>query len=198
MAFKKTELAFENEFDWYVPSQLVDVPLPALRKEYTRLRDIEEKRMKRLAESEFKASEAYQYNVGKFPKLKDIESLEELTHRLSELSKFVNMESSTIRGQWDIMSRRVNTLRDQGYYIPSDKHDQIGFFKFVDYLKEKHGITLFYHVSEGGQKAAAFDDKLKDMISKGDYDAAYERMNEIKGDYEDAEEEDYSDLFTVE
>lgn len=197
MAFKKTTLAFEPEYEFYIPSQLVDIPIPALRKEYTRLRDIEEKRMKRLAESEFKSSDAYKYNVGMFPKLDQIKDLTELTHKLSELSRFINLESSTVTGQKAIMQRRIDSLASQGFYVPENKKDQVGFFKFVDYMKEKHGINLFYHVSEGGQKAVAFDDKLKAMISKGDYDAAYERMNEIKGDYEDAEEEDYSDLFEI-
>lgn len=171
--FKKTELAFEDKFDWYIPSQLVDIPIPALRKEYTRLRDIGEKSLKRLAESGYAGSEAYKYNVGKYPKLEDIRDLDTLTHKLSELSWFINQPSRTVRGQDEMLNKRIASLREKGYFVPTNKEEAINFFHFVDHVQNRHGQNVFYHFSEVQQMMAAFDDQVKELLSKGMFDEAY-------------------------
>ena len=64
------------DVNWYTPSEL-KVKLEAggdlekhVRKEYTRLRDISQKRLKRLAAAGYTDTEVYQRNVKHYPKLK--------------------------------------------------------------------------------------------------------------------------------
>ena len=183
--FKVHELAFEKNDTYYIPYQLKDIDPGLLRKEYTRLRDISQKRLKRLAASEFSDSEAYKYNVDRFKKIKDIKSDAELRILLSDLSRFVNAESSTIKGQWAILARRVESMQKNipGLIIPSDPKEQLQWFKFMDWMVEKKGVDIKYHVSAGAQRALAYDEKVKELVSKGEYDEARIKMYELQGEY---------------
>lgn len=190
--FKVHELAFEKNDSFYIPYQLKDIDPGELRKEYTRLRDIAQKRIKRLADSPFKDSDAYRYNVDRFKKIKDIKSESELRLLLADLSRFVNTESSTIKGQYAIMARRAETLSNNFpdlHLSDMTPSQQFGFFKFIDYMLQKHGTNMFYHVSSGAQRAIAYDEKIKDMISKGDFDDAQRRIYEIQNKYLRPEDE---------
>lgn len=184
-SFKKHDLAFSS-FDTYIPTELQDIATPELRKEYTRLRDIAQKRIKRLGQSYFKNSEAYKYNEDRFKLLKDIKTDHELRMLLSDLSKFVNSPSSTIRGQWDLVNRRIEGIKRKlpGIIIPDNTHDRLLWFKFMDYMIDKHGVDIKYHVSAATQRAIAYDEQVKDLISKGEYDQAKEYLDQIKGDYQ--------------
>lgn len=184
--FKVHELAFEKEFSYYIPSQLKGVDPSELKKEYTRLRDIAQKRLKRLADSPFSESEAYKYNVDRFKKIKDIEDETELRTLLADLSKFVNKEASTIKGQYAIMARRAESLQqkvpdlDFGSMSPKE---QMSLFKFMEWMVNKYGISAIYHISQGEQRALSYDEKIKEMMSKGDFEDAKKRMHEIGGEY---------------
>ena len=90
-----TRARLTYDFSWYTPSE-IKAKLEAggdlakqVRKEYTRLRDISQKRLKRLAAAGYTDTEIYQRNYKHYPKLKDIKSKSELAQRLSDLSRFV-------------------------------------------------------------------------------------------------------------
>lgn len=88
------------------------------RAEYTRMRDIAEKRIKRMGKSEFAYTRTYQEHKEGFAKLRDL-SPEQFAKAYSELSKFVNAKSSSITGQRDIMNKTIKTWNEQG--IPLTK-----------------------------------------------------------------------------
>ena len=139
-----------------------------------------------MADSPFKNSEAYQYNAERFKLIKDIKDETELRTLLADLSKFVNSEASTIKGQYAIMNRRAEAINREYpdlHLETMNNKELLGFFSFLDYMKEKNGTILMYHVSPGAQRAQAYDEKIKEMISKGDYDEAKQRMYEIQGQY---------------
>ena len=202
--FKVHELAFEKEFSYYIPSQLKGIDPSELRKEYTRLRDISQKRLKRLADSPFYDSEAYKYNAERFKKIKDIEDETELRTLLADLSKFVNRESSTIKGQYAIMARRAESLQqkvpDLDFESMTPK-EQLAIFDFMDWMVDKYGIKILYHVSQGAQRALSYDEKIKEMLSKGDFEDAKNRIREIEGDYilpeDEVTEEEAKKAFAV-
>lgn len=79
----------------------------ALRKEYTRLRDIAEKRLKRLQHGEYGWTKTAKKES--FKKLKDIDR-RDLPKALSELYKFVHAGTSTIAGQRKAEAKTTATL----------------------------------------------------------------------------------------
>lgn len=109
------------EFSWYTPSE-IKAKLDAggdlereVRKEYTRLRDISQKRLKRLAAAGYTDTEVYQRNYRHYPKLKDIKSKSELAQRLSDLSRFVASSQSTVKGIKEREKKVLETLHENDY-----------------------------------------------------------------------------------
>ena len=120
--------------DWYVPTKIRDELKkdPAIvRKEYTRLRDIAQKRLKRLKASGLDDTQAYLRNYKHYPKLKDIKSDSELAARLSDLARFITAKGSTVSGQKDIMKKSLSTLHDTGYTFVNEGNFR-DFGKFME------------------------------------------------------------------
>ena len=116
------------DVNWYTPSEL-KAKLEAggdlekqVRKEYTRLRDISQKRLKRLAAAGYTDTEVYQRNVKHYPKLKDIKSKSELAQRLSDLSRFVGSSQSTVKGIKAREQKALETLRESGYTFVNESN----------------------------------------------------------------------------
>ena len=116
-----TRARLTYDFSWYTPSE-IKAKLEAggdlakqVRKEYTRLRDISQKRLKRLAAAGYTDTEVYQRNYKHYPKLKDIKSKTELAQRLSDLSRFVGSSQSTVRGIKERNKQTLETLKEHGY-----------------------------------------------------------------------------------
>ena len=108
------------EFSWYTPSE-IKAKLDAggdlekeVRKEYTRLRDISQKRLKRLAAG-YTDTEVYKRNYRHYPKLKNIKSKSELAQRLSDLSRFVASSQSTVKGIKEREKKVLETLHENDY-----------------------------------------------------------------------------------
>lgn len=97
--------------------------IATLRSEYTRMRDVAQKRVKRLGES-FPESKAYTQHQTGFPKLRDI-SPQDLPYAFSELSKFVRAKTSTVTGQRIAQEKTMATLNKAiGASVPSDDEDE--------------------------------------------------------------------------
>lgn len=80
-----------------------------LRDEYTRLRDIAQKRIKRLA-AKFPDSATYQKWKDGVPKLRDLKTESDVAYGLSELASFVGSKASTLTGQKTIRSQAQDTI----------------------------------------------------------------------------------------
>lgn len=80
-----------------------------LRDEYTRLRDIGQKRLKRLAEKYPESATAQKWKEG-IPKLRDLQSVSDIAHGLSELSSLIQSEASTLTGQKKIRENTQETI----------------------------------------------------------------------------------------
>ena len=94
----------------------------AMRKEYTRMRDIAQKRVQRLGQSA-PNSKAYQSNKGGFAKLKDLDR-RDLAKAYSELSKFVGAKSTTVSGQKAIKRKTIETWQQQGLGLTPANYDK--------------------------------------------------------------------------
>lgn len=100
-----------------------------IRTEYSRLRDIAEKRLKRLAEAE-PESYAYRTNIGQYAPARG-QSTEALREQLPALAKFIAAKTGTVRGIRMQRSRAVATLRGQGYDFINARNIR-AFGEFMD------------------------------------------------------------------
>ena len=85
-----------------------------LRKEYARLRDIAQKRLKRLEASEFANSQTVLYNKDLFISTREISGTGELTHLLSDIARFLTASRSTVSGMKAYRKKSVESLREGG------------------------------------------------------------------------------------
>ena len=112
---------FQPAFSDYSVQALQSLSDRELRKEYTRMRDVAQKRVKRLREAmpESKASKqmvtikdakgkTVKEYVG-FRELKDIDP-RDLRKALSEMAKFVSAKTSTVSGQRERQRKTIETL----------------------------------------------------------------------------------------
>lgn len=134
---KRGRTQIKLSFGKHDPQTLKQQDPKALRKEYTRLRDIAQKRLKRLGESEFDDSAAFTINRYKFKKLSEIKSADELADRLSALIDFIQARSSTVSGQKGMRRERIATLHSHGYTWVNESNLR-EFGEFMQYLKAKY------------------------------------------------------------
>lgn len=134
---KRANDVLSYPFEYYQPTaiRLAKVMSESeVREEYSRLRSIAVKRLKRLGDSEFKNTQIYVNNIGQFPMLKDIGSMSELAHKLNDVARFVSSERSTIRGQKLIRERTLKSLESHG--IKVSKNEYLDFMQFMDAWRE--------------------------------------------------------------
>lgn len=129
--------------------------IKAMRKEYTRMRDIAQKRIQRLGKSEFSDTSAYRTNQSGFRKLKDLDP-RDFAKAFSELSKFVSAKGSTVTGQREIREKTIKTWQDQGLNL-----NQQNYAKTIKILEEMRRQKITY----GSDKAV---DLAETMMSLDD------------------------------
>ena len=117
MPKKVTEPSFQFWYDdkWYTEQGAKTIlesgtkdDISTLRSEYTRMRDVAQKRIKRLAKT-FPESQTYQQHQEGFAKLRDIDP-RNLAKAFSELSKFVRASTSSVTGQRRAQEKTIATL----------------------------------------------------------------------------------------
>lgn len=96
--------------------------MTTMRAEYTRMRDVAQKRIKRL-EKQFPESKAYQSHRYGFPKLKDLDK-RDFAKAFSELAKFVRAKGSTVTGQKQIKQKTIKTWNEQGLSLNNQNYDK--------------------------------------------------------------------------
>lgn len=145
--------AFEN----YTVQGLESLSEKELRKEYTRMRDTAQKRVKRLQKEYPKAKASQKYvqlrdEKGKivkeyvgFRELKDIDP-RDLPKALSELAKFVNAKTSTVTGQRIAQRKTMATLNraigaGDGGQKPVTKEN---YWRVIEILEEARKRKIVY------------------------------------------------------
>ena len=84
--------------DSYNVEDLIKEDEKDLRREYTRLRDIAQKRLKRLRNEGFGNTDVASYFGRDVPKLSSLKTKEDIVFGLAELQGFVNAKQSTVSG----------------------------------------------------------------------------------------------------
>lgn len=143
----------------YTPYALHEWPESELRKEYTRLRDIAVKRLKRMGQDqELQQTQEYKYYSKRMPKLRDLVDRIEIEDFLADLAIFVNNpEISTVGGVRERIKRQreffkrtigdgplpcVTTLQQWTYYCKTEGLLEVyASSEIVQYYYETGGQT---------------------------------------------------------
>lgn len=174
-------LTYDDSF--YLPEnirkQYKDDP-GMVRKEYTRLRDIAQKRLKRMASSEWGTSQIYRRNVDAFPKLKDIKSGTHLSYVLADLSRFVSSPQSTLSGLRARRTKAIDTLHEHGFdFVTPENFKKFG--EFMEYWRDEKldsiydsgdAADAYYIVEKHGIKADAVQKDFEFWLQRENIDIA--------------------------
>ena len=126
--------------------------MATMRAEYTRMRDVAQKRIKRLGQ-QFPESKAYQSHSNGFPKLKELDP-RDFAKAFSDLAKFVKAKGSTVTGQKEIKNKTIKTWQDQGLNLNHKNYD-----KTIKILEEMRKQKIVY----GSDKAVELADSMLDL-----------------------------------
>lgn len=126
--------------------------MSTMRSEYTRMRDVAQKRIKRLGK-QFPESKAYQSHKKGFAKLKELDP-RDFPKAFAELAKFVKAKGSTVTGQKQIKEKTIKTWRDQGLNLNSKNYDKV-----IKILEEMRKQKIVY----GSDKAVELADSMLDL-----------------------------------
>lgn len=127
------------EYDEYYPYRLEQIDERALRKEYTRLRKIANKRLNRLQASEYKETDLAKEYAGGFALLADVK---DLPRELTQLARFVASERSSVTGLKRIDKQTVETLQEHGYSFVNTKNVR-QFGAFMEEMRQA-GLSKLY------------------------------------------------------
>ena len=127
------------EYDEYYPYRLEQMDERALRKEYTRLRKVANKRLARLQASEYKETDLAKEYAGGFALLADVE---DLPRELTVLARFVASEKSSVTGLKRIDRQTVETLQEHGYDFVNTKNVR-QFGAFMEEMRQA-GLSKLY------------------------------------------------------
>lgn len=165
--------------NWYIPTKIkaeIQENRASVRKEYTRLRDISQKRLKRLKAEGLDDTQAYLRNYRHYPKLKDIKSDSELAARLSDLARFITAKGSTVSGQKDIMKKSISTLHDTGYTFVNE-----GNFRDFGKFMEEYRNQMLDMSYDSGDAADLYGVVVKHQLDpekvKADFDFWLENLD---------------------
>ena len=123
---KFNEMPLAWDYDVYYPYRLEQMDESALRKEYTRLRKIANKRLARLQASKYKDSDLAKEYAGGFEILANVA---DLPRELTVLARFVASERSSITGLQRIEKKSISTLHQHGYtFVNAGNVGQFGAF----------------------------------------------------------------------
>ena len=111
--------------------------LSTMRAEYTRMRDVAQKRLKRL-EKQFPESRAVQTHPKGFPKIRDLDP-RDFPKAFAELAKFVKAKGSTVTGQQQIRDKTIKTWQDQGLNL-----NQTNYNKVIKIMEEMRKQKIVY------------------------------------------------------
>lgn len=140
--------------------------LSTMRAEYTRMRDVAQKRVSRLQKMFPESVGAqHKYDTGKvdsegnpiykigFPTLKTLDP-RDFPKAFAELAKFVKAKGSTVTGQKQIKEKTIKTWQDQGLNLNQKNYD-----KTIKILEEMRRQKIVY----GSDKAVELAESMLDL-----------------------------------
>ena len=157
MPERKAELRYSfRQYTVYANRIGAGIPQNEIKKEYTRLRDILNKRIQRINKSDF----AGQGIAGQFPqglpKLAEI-APEDLPYLLQRAATALNSRSGSLKGLQMRQSETIKSLRERGY-TNIDNSNIRQFASFMDEARDR-GLEKIY----GSDTIATMYDSIADL-----------------------------------
>lgn len=146
---------FKYDDNWYTTDgakTLMRQNQSELRREYTRMRDVAQKRIARLGTGEYSQTRAYIQHAKGFHKLKDI-APQDLPTAFSELYKFLKADTSTVSGQKRSQAKTMGSLNraigavddeDTGEKYEGTKVTKSNYWRVIKLLNEVRKQKLTY------------------------------------------------------
>ena len=168
MAKRKNVDSLTWQYDEYYPYRLEQLDERALRKEYSRLREIANRRLKRLLASEYKETDLAKEYAGGFAILAEVD---DLPRELTKLARFVASERTSVTGLKRIEKQTIDTLQQHGYtFVNAGNVGQFGAFmeemRQAGYSKLYSSEFLANWWSEKGRSKRDNAYKLKQEFEK--------------------------------
>ena len=131
----------------YHPAALAKRSEKELRKEYSKLRSVAQKSLKRLRQSEFAYGEIARQHRKGFPGLKQITSQRQLVMATTEVAQFLAAKSHSVSGLREIRKEQVNTWRNEyGYdFVTNANFD--AWYNFIETMADGKGFV--YEIRDG-------------------------------------------------
>lgn len=139
MAKRKNVDALTWQYDDYYPYKLEQLDERALRKEYSRLREIANRRLQRLLASEYKEIDIAKEYAGGFAILAEVD---DLPRELTKLARFVASERTSVTGLKRIDKQTIETLHEHGYEFVNAKNVR-QFGSFMEEMRQA-GLSKLY------------------------------------------------------
>lgn len=113
----KINLTFPDEYyNPYIVNNRQDLmPIEDVKKEYSRLRSIANKRLQRFKGTEWESTKVYQINADKYKPIAEYKTEAQLRHAHLALVKFVQSERGSVSGLQRSRNKSIKTLRQSGY-----------------------------------------------------------------------------------
>ena len=142
MATRQASLKYPfSQYTVYANRIGTGIPENEIRKEYTRLRDILQKRIKTIQKSEFSGQGiAGQFPQG-LPKLAEIRP-EDLPYLLQQAATAINSSAGSLKGLRHRRSETIKSLQERGY-TNIDETNISSFARFMEEARER-GLEKVY------------------------------------------------------
>lgn len=160
----------------YTPYALHEWPERDLRREYTRLRDIAVKRLKRMGQDEeLEQTQEYKYYSRRVPKLRDLVDRIEIEDYLADIAIFVsNPEISTVGGVRERIKRQREFFKN---IVGNEPLPSVMTLQQWTYYCKTEGLLEVYASSEiveyyyetGGQTSRLSADQFKGWLNRRAY-----------------------------
>ena len=129
------------------------------KKEYQRLRNIANKRLKRLADSGYSDTDIYRAHAGKYLPASAFDTPRKLYQALSSLAWFIEAKGSTISGQREYEQKMLSTLA--GHYGTPEDMDLKKYGEFMEFMRAKYQGKEY----DSDRSAKIYRESLKKGIS---------------------------------
>ena len=173
----RARAALKRPASQYTPYALHEWPESDLRKEYTRLRDIAVKRLKRMGQDqELRQTQEYKYYSKRIPKLRDLVDRIEIEDFLADIAIFVNNpEISTVGGVRERVKRQrkffKQTIGDDEPLPSVMTLQQWTYYCKTEGLLEVYASSevVQYYYETGGQTSRLTSEQFREWLDRRAY-----------------------------
>lgn len=137
-----------------------------IKNEYRRLRDIAQKRLKRMETAGYTDLDAYAMNVNHYPAPSAIADKWEMAARLSDLQRFINARSSTITGIKESRAKTLQTWRNRPGFDWLNEGNLSEWGHFLNFMKTLYPNVYALELYRGQEDFQAYR-KLRDSDLTG-------------------------------